>query len=335
MTDADTSSRPLRIALLGNVDPAIFWSTEWEYADAYSRLGHDVRGFQEQIPDHWDDLIHQVEDFDFVHWTSTHDFAVRAGDARQWELAAACRRNNVPLIGVHLDTWINLEREHRVHEVPYFRAVDVFFSADGDADELWEREGVNHRWLLPAISERWLGLGEPDPKYDCDVVFVGGWANYGHRVWTHRHELIRHLSKWYGDRFLALPRRGQPRIVGDELNKVYASAKVVVGDSCLMPHPDGRPKRNYCSDRIPETLGRGGILVHPLVENVTQQFGHQSWVLGDWRALKDRVDGLLAFDAESEAELRDANIDVTTEYHTYTRRAQEIIDNLYAEGGLP
>jgi hypothetical protein len=332
-------SDSLRVAILGNLEPSIFWSTEWEYSDAWSRAGHLVYGYMEQKPEAWDDLIAWVAmgNFDLVQWTSTRQFADAAGEARQWELAAACRRAGIPLIGIHLDTWSNLKRENSVFEAPYFRAVDMLFTADGDAEDLWERAGVNHRWLLPAISERWLGLGEPDPKYDCDVVFVGGWHNYGHKEWTHRSELIEHLSQWYGDRFLALPRQGQPRIVGDELNRVYASAKVAVGDSCLVPHPDGRPKRSYCSDRVPETLGRGGILVHPSVEGIDEAFGrHLVWELGDWAGLKEVIDGAVSDRAEwadgSRMAARLGNIGYTEQHNTYTRRVRTVVETLQAEG---
>lgn len=336
-------TRQLNVALLGNLGDA-WWSTEWEYADAWSRNGHLVHGYLEQDPERWDDLIVDVanDEFDLVQWTSTRDFRDRAGDARQWELAAACRRTRTPLVGIHLDRWEGLEREHLIHDDPYFRACDILFTADGDADELWEREGVNHRWLLPGINERYCYLAEPDPvKYDCDIVFVGGWHGYGHRAWRHRTELIEHLTRWYGDRFLALPRRNQQRIIGDELNVIYATAKIVVGDSCLVPHPDGRPKARYCSDRIPETLGRGGSLVHPLVAGISDDDGAfagargtRTWRLGAWDALRHLIDsGLRRPDSVVRSEAQ-ANIDFIAANHTYTHRVREVIAHLEEVGLL-
>jgi len=335
-----TTDRVLDVAILGNLGES-WWSTEWEYSDAWSRNGHLVYGYLEQDPARWDDLICDIADdqFDVVQWTSTRDFRDRAGAARQWELAAACRRTGTPLIGVHLDRWEGLEREHLVHADPYFRAVDVMFTADGDADELWEREGVNHRWLLPAVNERYCYLAEPDPaKYDCDVVFVGGWDNYGHKAWRHRGEMIEHLVKWYGNRFLALPRRGQPRIVGDELNVIYATAKVVVGDSCLVPHSSGRPKRSYSSDRIPESLARGGVLVHPIVDGIHWDHGgsfdYFGWPLGDWKECRTQIDYVLDMDVDDRVDESLAFIEGIKKSHTYSERVRTVIEILTNEGLL-
>lgn len=332
---------------MGNTNPEVYWATEMEYADAYERAGCDVFLYREDQPADWDRLIKALRSpgqFDVVHWTRTKAFADKVGEAKQWELIAACRRAGIPLIGVHLDRWSGLERESQVGADPYFRGVDIFFSADGDADELWEREGVNHRWLLPAISERWLGLGEVRPEYDCDVVFVGGWHDYGHRKWRHRAELIEHLTSWYGDRFLALPRRGKPRIVGRDLNDVYASARVVVGDSCLVPHPDGRPKARYCSDRIPETLGRGGYLLHPAVDGITGPDGgafYRSeaplcdyWEMGDWTELKYRIDFELGDGTLGSPGERQWRINQIAESHTYTQRVHTIVAELNEQGVL-
>jgi hypothetical protein len=71
--------------------------------------------------------------------------------------------------------------------------------------------------------------------------------------------------------------------------------KVLVGDSCLA----GSPAR-YWSDRIPETLGRGGFLIHPEVQGLEGQ--HPSLVtypLGDFAVLRDKID-----DALDDAEFR-------------------------------
>lgn len=341
-----TSTRGLRVALIGNVNPDIFWSTENEYLDAYVRAGVSVSGFQEG-PDGFKDLTYALEHdvhFDFVHWTRTKSLADAAGDAAQWQMLAAARRRNIPVIGVHLDRWEGLkapDRESQVGTDVYFRGVDILFTADGDAQELWDAHDVNHRWLLPAISERWLGLGTPKPEYECDIVFVGGWFQYGHKAWTHRSEMIERLTAWYGDRFLALPRHGQPRIVGRDLNDVYASAKVVVGDSCLIPHSSRRPKRNYCSDRIPETLGRGGILIHPSVEGIDETMGrHFTWRLGDWGLLRELIETVISDDGKTQwfegspAAHRQGNVDHIAAHHTYTHRVHEIIDTLTLEGLL-
>ena len=44
---------------------------------------------------------------------------------------------------------------------------------------------------------------------------------------------------------------------GVDINNLYASARVMVGDSCFA----GADR--YWSDRVPEVLGRGGFLIFP------------------------------------------------------------------------
>lgn len=345
MTGSDKPADGLHVALLGNLDPNTFWSTEWEYAHAWEEQGARVSPFLEQDPAHWRALIDRLRrshDYDLIHWTSTKSFRDNAGTSMQWEMTAA--RSGTPVIAVHLDRWQGLGREHLIIDDPYFRAVDLAFTADGDAEEMWAAADIDHHWLLPAIGRRWLGLGEHRDEYDCDVVFVGGWDGYGHREWTHRADLVEHLTKWYGDRFLALPRRGQPRIVGRDLNDVYASAKVVVGDSCLVPHSDGRPKARYCSDRIPETLGRGGMLFHPAVEGINinpflDPFVTAKWELGDWATLRAAIDANIdlpehEFHGGSRRAAMQTNVDRIAAAHTYHHRVAEIVAVMKERGLL-
>ena len=97
----------------------------------------------------------------------------------------------------------------------------------------------------------------------------------------HRSRLVKWLRKNYDRQVKFWPEPNQHAVRGDDLTDLYASVKVVVGDSCLVPKPDGSPMTHYCSDRIPETLGRGGLLLHPVVEDVTGKlFNHHWWKLG-------------------------------------------------------
>lgn len=75
----------------------------------------------------------------------------------------------------------------------------------------------------------------------------------------------------------------------------------MIGDSCFAGSPKGA---YYWSDRIPETLGRGGFLIHPYVDGLGRQFnllehdepvtydaGHLAvWDAGDWEALGDLIE---------------------------------------------
>lgn len=331
---------PLLIAMIGNFEPT--YSTENEYRHAWEAAGHQVLTFQEGDSTALDLLTHRFRMSgdarpDLVHWTRTASLAARVGDARLWEMLRMAGRHGVPVVGVHLDIWIGFEREREVATDPYFRGVDLLMTADGGNDDAWASYGVEHQWLLPAISERWLGVGTPRDEYRSKIAFTGSWQGHYHKEARHRHELVEFLQRTYGDDCAFYPKRGQHAIRGLELNDLYASVDVVVGDSAVLPG-----KGFYCSDRIPETLGRGGILVHPYVEGV---YGHQGeglpfwcggawgWEAGDWAGLEHIIE--VARDSNYQRDdSRLRAVEHIRTAHTYTHRAREIIQALEDRGML-
>lgn len=329
----------MRVLQIGNFEPP--HSTENELRDALLRLGVDLATFQEGDPLRWERAIHYINhgDADMVLWTSTRSLAERVPEQVQYDLLRAALDGGVPTVGYHLDRWWGLHANRRQEQMfgpdgalrPFFN-VQYLFTADGGHQEQWAEIGVNHIWMPPAISERWCYLAEPDPKYDFDIVFVGGWHQYGHTEWTHREEMIAKVRDWYGHRFRCLPKKGQPRITMGDLNTIYASAKVVLGDSCLVPKADGSPMTHYCSDRIPETLGRGGVLVHPTVDGVHWMhdgpFSYNGWSLGNWDELHSLLDEILAWDSDSALDERLEAIKHIKDAHTYTHRMRDVIDTV-------
>lgn len=327
-----SETRQLRVALLGNAVPA--WSTENEFIDAFERCGHSTTHFQEgdlvSVTALCEDVRHRQSEFDLVIWIRTPELAKQMGEAVQWRLIAACQKAGIPLVGVHLDRWWGLEREQMVFQDPYFQ-VDILLTADGGHDHEWESAGVRHRWLPPAISERWCQPGRSRRSPTCDVLFVGSWRHY-HPAWTHRMEMVEELSRVYGSRFKTAPRSHHPRITGLDLNDYYWSTKVVVGDSCLVPKKDGSPMTHYCSDRVPETLGRGGVLVHPRVEGLP--FVFTEWELGDFNQMRKVINEMIAIGDDERSLIRQRSMERILDGHTYTHRVGELIAILEQEGLL-
>lgn len=330
----------MRALQIGNFGPP--HSTENELCDALERNGVEVARVQEDAPEQWTDTLKVLRDraVDFVLWTHTPGFWGAPTLWPHWSdinyrMLDTAKRQGIPTIAYHLDRYWGLgwERE-QIMGRPFF-SCDYVFTADGGHDDEFHEAGINHHWLPPAINERYCYLAEPDPRYAFDIVFVGGWYNYGHTEWTHREGMIAKVREWYGERFRCLPKQGAPRITMDELNTIYASAKVVLGDSCLVPYPDGRPMVRYCSDRIPETMGRGGILVHPFVEGITGPvFLHESWPLGDWTALKQTLDCTIDLTTPEHAQAwRESNIERIKVEHTYTKRMAYVIEEVVVNQG--
>jgi hypothetical protein len=111
----------------------------------------------------------------------------------------------------------------------------------------------------------------------------------------------------------------------------------VVGDSCSVGdrYTKGRRLRYYHSDRIPETLGRGGVLVHPFTVGARYRTDvhYDSWDEGDWRALDKALTLLLADEARRARLARDGQ-EWVREHHTYGHRVNSLIDALRLRGLL-
>lgn len=325
----------MRVIYLGNFGPP--HSTENHVKRALEHNGVEVIALQESEFDTWmlmsSHAYLEAQSPAFVLWTRTlwpwhNDTTYRA---MLWKALTMCDRAGIPTVGFHLDRWWGLAREHEVHDYPFFR-VNLLVTADGGHEEQWADAGIRHHWMPPAVS-----LGECAPgmfrsEFASDIAFVGSWRGY-HPEWRHREELVRWLQDTYGDRVRFWPEPGRDAVRGDDLRDLYASVKVCVGDSCLVPAKGGTPIARYCSDRIPETIGRGGFLVHPWVQGVTtgddaawvDNVHLLGWELGDWKQLRHQIDWALADDTERQR-IAKAGREHTLIHHTYEQRMFDVVN---------
>lgn len=313
-------------------------STENHLNYALSRIdGVRVDFIHENDPNAWELAIRRLRagDYHAAIWTTTAQFQRNVGFERSWRMLDAARRSNTVTIAYHLDRWWGLDREEQL-DWPFF-SCDIVYTADGGHDIEFQDRGINHRWMPPAIDERYCYVTPVEEREPLDIIFVGGWDNYGHREWTHRDEMLSAVRAKFGRRLVLLPGRGEPRISGHDLNRLYASAKVVIGDSCLVPRADGTPMVRYCSDRIPETIGRGGYLLHPEVEGVTGPGGLfydpsfplcDHWELGDMSQLIERIEQRLDIDPATREDEARRRVELVADEHTYTARMLRVIADI-------
>jgi hypothetical protein len=300
-------------------------------ARALEANGHEVVAFHEQRFD-WN--AKQVPDVGFVLWTHTHGFAPQRTHRHQARFLEAMRRRGIPTVGYHLDRWWDLRREHQVREEPFFRCALVCTADGGNQDRFAER-GIEHVWFPPGVSAGECEPGTFRPELASDVAFVGSWQGGYHPESAHRAELVEWLRATYGDRCRFWPAPGEHAVRGEALRDLYASVKVLVGDSCLV----GTGKNHsYISDRIPESLGRGGLLVHPYVEGVTDGTLYEdgehlvTWNAGAWSELATHLDALLEDDG-ARTRIAKAGREHVLATATYEIRVRELTD-LLAERGL-
>ena len=301
------------VAYCGNFDAP--HSTENHVAKALENLGHEVIRIPEQRLD-WSNLSQLVGSAEMFLWTRTAGFdpADLEGQGR------AIKQLRVPTVGFHLDRWVGLNREPDVFRSPFFR-VDFLFTADGGHEDFWRSHGINHYWSPPAIlSDEAKRVGNWRRDYSADLGFVGNLRNYGHLEWQdYRRRLYKFLALTYKGRF----KLWEGGIRGQDLADLYASVKVLVGDSCLA----GNPSR-YWSDRVPETLGRGGYLIHPEVEGLVEAYpALVTYPLGDFDRLRQQIDWALEDEAGSRA-IAAFNRQHVLDHHTYEHRIQRVLDTV-------
>ena len=217
-----------------------------------------------------------------------------------------------------------MNREPDIHRSPFF-TLDLVCTADGGHDKEWASVGVNHSWFPPAVLAEEAILGEHRDYYRADICFVGNLTRYGHPEWgPYRRQLAKYLvTRYRRQRFRVYPGDNQPAIRGKQLQDLYASVKVVIGDSCLA----GGIER-YWSDRIPETCGRGAFIIHPEVKGLESEYPDLvTYPLGDFDELGLLIDFYLLED-ETRRELAKVNRAHVLGGHTYQHRMVRLLEEV-------
>lgn len=309
---------------------AVPYSTESHVAKSMELLGHEVVRIQENEVG-WAERLSVAESCQLAWWCSTWDYAHRWDQA---EAHAAIDKLNgmLPTVAHHLDLFHGLSRAHMVTKEPWFKCRWVF-TADGDHYDDWVRAGVNHRWMPPAVFGPECTPGRYRPSMASDVAFVGAHTAYGHPEWEpHRLALLAAVREHFGRRFRCWPERGKPAVRGAALNDLYASASVVLGDSCL-----ATTSTTYHSDRAWETVGRGGALVFPRIPGLTElliEGEHCAYYTpGDHDDAIAQIEQLLD-DAQGRQEMIVRGMAHVRANHSYANRVQSILDTLRDEGAL-
>lgn len=317
----------MKVCYVGNfrncTDRGEPFNTESHLALSLEQLGHEVVRLQEdkQSAALVSDRV-RAERADLFLWTRTWPEKLRDGGLEM------LRSLPCPSVAYHLDLYAGLPRSRDIDSECWWRCKYVF-TADGGSDDFWKSHGVNHIWAPPGVYGRECAMAEPGPER-YEVIFVGSGSNGYHPEWPYRKRLIAWLHETYGERFTLFGRGGKRECVrGAALNELYASAKVVVGDSlCLgFDHP------RYWSDRVPETIGRGGFLIHPQIPGLEENYraGEHlaTYRYGDFDGLKATIDRYLAHDEERE-QIRRAGHAHVKAHHTYVHRMAWMLDVLAA-----
>ena len=309
----------MRVVYRGNF--GVDFSTESHVSKSLEALHHDVVRHQEdRVP--WGATLEACREADLFLWTSTYSMANEwpRVDARE---AVRTLNAMLPTAALHLDLFWGLPRSSQVVTEPWFKLRYVF-TADGDHDEEFRLAGVNHHWLMPAVYHAECFPGTARKELSSDIAFVGNWHSGYHPEYEGRYKLVEFLRSTYGERCAFWPKLGEHAVRGRQLNDLYASVKVVVGDSCF-----ANTSKRYTSDRVFETVGRGGFLLFPriaCVEAALNDGEHlRFYTPGDFAELKDTIDWWVAAEDKDRLDIQHAGQDHVRERHTYMNRLADLI----------
>lgn len=178
---------------------------------------------------------------------------------------------------------------------------DFFFATDGDTD------------IEKAIILR-QGVG-----FDCrggkeikapDIAFTG--SLYGER------------EEW-AKKFKDYDFKAFNNVHRYELNDLCVSAKIMIAP----PYP---ATDNYWSNRVYNTMGRGGFMLHPYCKGLLEEFedGKHLVLYTDEEDMFKKIDYYLENDEEREA-IRIAGRDLVREKYTYKERVKTLCTHLTNE----
>jgi hypothetical protein len=311
------------IAFLGNF--RFDFSSETHHVKSLESLGHSVVKLQENRVSS-QDVYHVASKSDLFIWVHTHGWKT-PGNFPMEKVLEKLRARGIPSMTYHLDLWLGLERQKDLDSDPIYKHIDHFFTVDSKMAD-WFNENTNVKGhYMPAGVFGEEAYYKPITKR-LDLAFVGS-KGY-HPEWPYRPQLIDWLSENYGQRFRHYGNGGVKAIRGDELNTLYGTTKIVVGDT-LCPNFN---YPSYWSDRVYETLGRGGFIIHPYIQGMEKEFTDKEHLVfyeyNNFDQLKELIDYYLEHDEERE-KIRLAGHNLVKNNYTYTHRWQSILKELGVE----
>jgi Glycosyl transferases group 1 len=301
------------IAILGNF--SVNFCTESELAWTLQNMGHTVVRLQENSIS-TDEVVSTCREraVKLLIYVHTHGWDT-VGRITLDQMLDQLRKSGIKTCSFHLDRFwgLNLldQREDRIGTHAFWRT-DTVFTADGGNDEKFKARGINHIWMPPAVVERDCYFGTPSLQFNSPVAFTG--AEGYHPEYPFRPRLVGRLREKYATNF-----RSYTGIREKALNDLYASVRVLVGDSCFAGSD------RYWSDRVPETIGRGGFLIYPGTPGLDIP-GLVTYEAGNIDDLISKIDYWIDDDRNAERiSRRNQSHAFVKEFHTYTNRMQTLL----------
>lgn len=226
------------------------------------------------------------------------------------ELLRVCKLLGVKTVCWLFDLYFDYTREYQVKNKTFFKS-EYVVTTDGGHDDQWKERGINHICVRQGIADDEAWMNDPNP--DIDVAFVGSESP----VYSERNSTMVWLSKNYDFRWFG--RKDTNEVRGERLNILFAHVKVIVGDSFYSPH--------YWSNRVVETLGRGGFLIHRDVPGIKEAYPHLVTYDGTLEDLRDKIDYYLSHETERR-EIVKKNFQWVKDNYTCQKQCQKLLNSI-------
>jgi len=193
---------------------------------------------------------------------------------------------------------------------------DLVLLPDGLNQKDWRSLGINQYCVRQGIYHESCFVGDKIKDFDKDIIFIGT-VNDG--FYNYRKPLINFLTEKYGDKFLHLGSNNSDEVRDKQLNDVIKSSKIVVGDSIYVPY--------YWSNRIYETMGRGGFFLHPYVEGIDKEYevGYHFDIYKNLDDLGTKIDSYLK-DKKLRNKMAREGMKHTLKNHTLLNRSAQVMN---------
>jgi len=309
------------IVFLGNF--RVDYTTESHHVKTLESMGHKVIKLQETEAKS-EEVLAAARKSDLFIWVHTHGWKT-PGRLTMSNVLKQLKNEKIPTMTYHLDLWFGLKRQKDLSSDPVYKEIGHFFTVDSKmADWFNKKTNVKGHYIPAGVFDK-EAIYKPTKTLSHEVVFVG--SKRYHPEWKYRSQLIDWLQSTYNKRFEHWGNDGIKTIRGKNLNHLYASTKIVVGDT-LCPNFS---YPNYWSDRVYETLGRGGFIIHPYISGMEKEFTDKEHLVfyeyKNFKQLKELIDYYLEHDEERE-KIRISGHNLVKEKYTYKNRWEHILKEL-------
>lgn len=198
--------------------------------------------------------------------------------------------------------------------------VDLMFMTDGDwvvnCPKEWGKDKLV--WLMQGFDERLyqsLDCEHGQPTQEIDLLFlgIGVGGGRGRELW------VKEMKDTYTDRFVHVNRG----VYREDMRMLIRRSKIVLA-------PDSPVSDRYWSNRVYNTLGCGGFLLHPYSEGLHRQYEYGVVYYKDREDLHYLIHTYLGVLKGCTRQSLDSGLPRlglkrTMECHTYKYRVEEML----------